>query len=524
MYGRWAYGFWQSKDRYRSADELLKIAAEYRGAHVPLDNIVQDWFWWVHQGDPGFRPDAYPDVPATLRKLHDEHIHAMISVWATFDPKSNNYQRMKSLGYMVPGTTTYDATNPAAGDFYWKHLVGKLFAQGWDAFWLDSSEPEVAFRHGGESDTELYSKQLYIGNGALYTNLFPLMHTGNVYTHWRDTTSQKRVFILTRSGFAGDQRYAATTWSGDVYSTFQAFQRQVPAGLNFALSGMPYWTTDIAGYGPPLARNTHDPAYQELYTRWYEFGVFCPIFRTHGHRANNENEVFSYGAATPTLIRYDKLRYRLLPYIYSLAWQVTHNDYTIMRPLVMDWQSDRKVWNIGNEFMFGPAILVSPVTEQGATARYVYLPPPHWYDFWTGDTLSGDQRFNAPAPIDRIPLYVRAGSILPMGPEIEYAAEKPDAPIELRIYPGDNGHFTLYEDQGDTYNYERGERAIIPIDWNDATHTLTIGARSGSYPGMPASRTFNIIFVRPNHGVGGAVTPDPDRIVTYTGATLTVNE
>lgn len=525
LYGRWAYGFWQSKDRYRSSAELLKIAAEYRGAHVPLDNIVQDWFWWVHQGDPQFRPNAYPDVPATLRKLHDEHIHAMISVWATFDPKSANYQRMKSLGYMVPGTTTYDATNPAAGDFYWKHLVGKLFAQGWDAFWLDSSEPEVAFTHGGESDTELYAKRLHIGNGALYTNLFPLMHTGNVYTHWRDTTSQKRVFILTRSGFAGDQRYAATTWSGDVYSTFQSFRRQIPAGLNFALSGMPYWTTDIAGYGPPLARDTHDPAYQELYTRWYEFGVFCPIFRTHGHRANNENEVFSYGAATPTLIQYDELRYRLLPYIYSLAWQVTHHDYTIMRPLVMDWQGDRKVWNIGNEFMFGPAILVSPVTHQGATARYVYLPPsPKWYDFWTGDTLAGGQRFNAPAPLNQIPLYVRAGSILPMGPEVEYAAQKPGAPIDLRIYSGADGHFTLYEDQGDTYNYEKGAYATIPIDWTEATHTLTIGARSGSYPGMPAIRIFNIIFVRANHGVGGAVTTHPDRTVTYSGAAVTVHE
>ncbi|HTV06538.1 MAG TPA: DUF5110 domain-containing protein, partial [Acidobacteriaceae bacterium] len=246
----------------------------------------------------------------------------------------------------------------------------------------------------------------------------------------------------------------------------------------------------------------------------------------------------SYGAATPTLIRYDKLRYRLLPYIYSLAWQVTQNDYTIMRPLVMDWQWDTNVWNIGNEFMFGPAILVSPVTQEGATSRYVYLPPPQrapftpriggeWYDFWTGDALPGrpyGQRINAPAPIDRIPLYVRSGSILPMGPEIEYAAQKPDAPIDLRIYPGDNGHFTLYEDQGDTYNYEKGEYATIPMDWNDADHTLTIGARSGSYPGMPATRTFNIIFVRPSHGVGSAVTPNPDRTVTYTGAVITVKE
>ncbi|MGH9587138.1 MAG: TIM-barrel domain-containing protein [Acidobacteriaceae bacterium] len=523
LFGEWAYGFWQSKDRYRSSAELLNIAAEYRAAHVPLDNIVQDWFWWVHQGDPEFRADAYPDVPATLKKLHGEHVHAMISVWATFDPLSKNYQKMKALGYMVPGTTTYDATNPKAGDFYWNNLVGKLFAQGWDGFWLDSSEPEVAYKHGGESDAELYNKQLAIGNGALYTNVFPLMHTGNIYTHWRATTDQKRVFILTRSGFAGDQRYGATTWSGDVYSTWQAFARQVPAGLNFALSGMPYWTTDIAGYGPPYARDTHDPAYQKLYTRWYEFGVFCPIFRTHGHRANDTNEVFSYGPVEPILVSYDKLRYRLMPYIYSLAWQVTAKDSTIMRPLVMDWRTDPKVWNIGDEYMFGPAILVSPVTQEGATSREVYLPPAaRWYDFWTGKTLNGDERVQAAAPLDRIPLYVRAGSIVPMGPEVEWARQKPDAAIDLRVYRGADGHFTMYEDQGDTYSYEKGARAVIPMEWDDAAQTLTIGAREGSYPGMPAQRTFNIVFVGENHGSGSAITANPDRTIEYSGSAVTV--
>ncbi len=524
MYGEWAYGFWQSKDRYKSSEELLNIAAEYRAAHVPLDNIVQDWFWWVHQGDPAFRADAYPDVPATLQKLHDEHVHAMISVWAMFDPQSKNFQQMKSQGLIVPGTTDYDATNPAAGDFYWKNLVGKLAAQGWDGFWLDSSEPEQAYPHGGESNTSLYDKKLFIGNGALYTNVFPLMHTGNVYTHWRETTDRKRLFILTRSGFAGDQRYAATTWSGDVFSTFHAFRRQIPAGLNFALSGMPYWTTDIAGYGPPYARDTHDPSYQELYARWYEFGVFCPIFRTHGHRENNENEVFSYGPVTPILVSYDKLRYRMLPYIYSLAWKVTSDDATIMRPLVMDWRTDEKVWDIGDEFMFGPGILVNPVSLEGATERYVYLPPAaSWYDFWTGKSMKGDQRFDAPAPLDRIPLYVKAGSILPLGPEIEYTGQKPDAPLDLRIYRGANGHFDLYEDQGDTYNYEKGEKATIPIDWNDASQTLTIGARSGSYPGMPAHREFHVVFVGENHGAGPGITENPDRTVDYSGSRVIVH-
>ncbi|MBV8629844.1 MAG: DUF5110 domain-containing protein [Silvibacterium sp.] len=522
MYGEWAYGFWQSKDRYRSDDDLLGVAKQYRDAKVPLDDIVQDWFWWVHQGDPKFRPEGYPDVPGTLQKLHDQHFHAMVSVWAMFDPQSKNWQEMKSQGLTIPETTDYDATNPAAGDFYWKNLLGKLAAQGWDAFWLDSSEPEKQYTHGGESDAQLFDKKLFIGNGALYTNVFPLMHTGNIYTHWREDNGQKRLFILTRSGFAGDQRYAATSWSGDVFSTFQAFERQVPAGLNFALSGMPYWTTDIAGYGPPYPRDTHDPSYQELYTRWFEFGTFCPIFRTHGHRVNDENEIFSYGPATPTLIAYDKLRYRLLPYIYSLAWNVTNEDGTIMRPLVMDWRWNEKVWNIGDEFMFGPSILVSPVTQEGATEREVYLPPQRWYDFWTGKEFHGDQRLVAPAPLDRIPLYVKGGSIIPMGPVVEYAGEKPDAPIELRVYRGEVGHFDFYEDQGDTYSYEKGARAIIPMDWDPASQTLTIGARTGSYPGMPQQRKFNVVFVKENHGVGGEETPTPDQSVDYNGAAVTV--
>lgn len=524
LYGEWAYGFWQSKDRYKSDDDLLKVAAEYRAAHVPLDNIVQDWYWWVHQGDPVYRADAYPDVPGTLKKLHDEHVHTMISVWAIFDPKSENFQQMQAKGLTIPGTTDYDATNPAAGKFYWDHLVGKLFAQGWDGFWLDSSEPEIAYTHGGESDVELYDRQLHIGNGALYTNVFPLMHTGNVYTNWRATTDEKRVFILTRSGFAGDQRYGATTWSGDVFSTFQSFVRQIPAGLNFALSGMPYWTTDIAGYGPPYARDTRDPAYQELYTRWYEFGTFCPIFRTHGHRANEVNELFSYGPVTPILVSYDKLRARLLPYIYSEAWKVTSEDGTIMRPLVMDWRTDEKVWNIGDEFLFGPSILVSPVTQEGAKERYLYLPPAaKWYDFWTGKTTDGDQRFDASAPLDRIPLYVKAGAILPMGLVVEYAAEKPGAPIELRVYRGADGHFDLYEDAGDTYNYEKGQHALIPIDWNEASQTLTIGAKSGSYPGMVERRTFKVVFVGENHGAGAEETASADRSVEYSGSAVTVH-
>ncbi len=496
LFGKWAYGFIQSKDRYKSAQELLDVAAKYRAEHVPLDVVVQDWFWWKHQGDTAYTDEylkPHPDVPGALRTLHDEHVHAIISVWAMMDPKSTNEQELARRNFIIPGTFDYDATNPAARDAYWNLLISPILAQGWDGFWLDSSEPEIL---NGRSDAVLFDKQLSIGNGARYTNVFPLLHSGGVYEHWRQSANEKRVFILTRSAFLGQQRNATVVWSGDVYGTFMTFARQIPAGLNFALSGIPYWTTDIAGYGWPWERDTRDPTYQELYARWYEYGVFCPVFRTHGHRVNNTNEVFSYGPVTPILVQYDKLRYRLMPYIYSLAWRVTSEDYTIQRPLIMDWRDDPKVAAIGDQFMFGPSILVNPVAEEGATSRWLYLPPANaWYDFWTGDKLEGGRRVEAQAPLDRIPLYVRAGSILPLGPEVEYADQQTNAPTQLRIYRGADGTFTLYEDQGDTYAYEKGAHAVIPIRWDDKAATLTIAARQGAYPGMPEERAFRVVLV-----------------------------
>jgi len=496
LFGKWAYGFVQSKDRYKSAQDLLDVAARYRSEHVPLDTIVQDWFWWKHQGDPDYT-DSYlkphPDVPGALRTLHDEHVHAIISVWAMMDQKSTNFQDLARQGFIIPGTFDYDATNPAARDAYWKMLMAPILAQGWDGFWLDSSEPEIL---NGRSDAVLFDKKIAIGNGARYTNVFPLLHTGGVYGHWRVSGNEKRVFILTRSAFLGQQRNATTVWSGDVFGTFMTLARQIPAGLNFALSGIPYWTTDIGGYGYPWERDTRDPSYQELYARWYEYGVFCPIFRTHGHRANDTNEVFSYGPVTPIAIRYDKLRYRLLPYIYSLAWRVTNEDYTIQRPLIMDWRNDTKVAAIADQFMFGPAILVNPVTEEGATSRSVYLPAASaWYDFWSGDKLAGERRIVAEAPLDRIPLYVRAGAILPLGPEVEYAEQPTDAPMELRVYRGSDGAFSLYDDQGDTYAYEKGAHTVIPLHWDDKSAAMTIGARQGEYPGMQRERTFRVVVV-----------------------------
>jgi alpha-D-xyloside xylohydrolase len=511
---QWAYGLFQSKDRYGSQAEILEVAAQYRARHIPLDAIVQDWFWWKQggEGDPEFNAN-YTDVPAELKTLHEEHVHAMISVWGMMDASSKTFQEIQRQGFEIAGTHVYDPTNPPARDLFWDRLPGKLFAQGWDAFWLDSAEPEEYWPHSG--DAVLRYKKLHIGSGLEYTNIFPFEHTLGVQEHWKQANPDKRVFLLTRSAFAGQQRVGATVWSGDVYSSWWALRRQVAAGLNFALSGYPYWTTDIGGYHQPSRGAANQPAYQELYARWFEYGAFCPVFRTHGHR--DHNELWTYDQVYPALLAIDQLRYRLLPYIYSLAWKVTSEDATIQRPLVMDFREDRATWEIGDEFLFGPEILVSPVLREHATARTVYLPASTgWFDFWTGERVAGGAEVSVAAPIGRIPLNVRAGSILPLGPAIEYAGQSAD-PIELRIYPGANGDFTLYEDEGDSYRYERGAHAIIPLHWENATRTLTIGAREGNYPGMAAGHTFNVVIVAEGHGTGAEPSQTPDKTIQYTG-------
>jgi alpha-D-xyloside xylohydrolase len=517
MFPRWAYGFFQSKDRYESQAEVLGIAKRYRDEHIPIDGIVQDWFWWKTEGDPIFNKN-YTDVPAELKELHGEHFHAMLSVWGMFDGDSVNFQELKAKGWEIPGAHVYDATNPEARNFYWEKLAGPLFAQGWDAFWLDSAEPEEWYPHLG--DAILKSRTVAIGNGAMYTNVFPLMHTGGVSEHWRKTTDEKRVFLLTRSAFLGQQRNGTTVWSGDVYGTSWGFEHQIAGGLNYALSGLPYWTTDIGGYYLPYDGASTTEKYQQLYARWFEFGTFCPVFRTHGHRPHNE--MWSYDKVEPVLLTYDRLRYRMMPYIYSLAAKVTKDDYTIMRPLVMDWRTDPLVWNVGDEYMFGPAFLVSPVWKEDALKRDVYLPKAGWYDFWTGARVEGGQEINVDAPVEKLPLYVRAGSIVPMGPEVEYADEQPNGTVELRVYPGANGSFELYDDEGDSYRYEKGAQAVIPIRWDDATGTLTFGDRAGKFPGMAEKRSFHVVVVRPSHGVGEAVTTVADATVEYRGTATSV--
>ncbi len=420
MFGKWAYGFWQSKNKYTSQQQLLSIAKRYRDEKLPIDNIVQDWFWWTRTGEFKFN-SKYPDPATMITQLHRDNIHLMMSVWPFFDPGSDTYSEMDKRGYFIDrtkvegfhpkGAAVYDATNPEARKYYWKLINDALFRIGADAWWMDTTEPETE----GREENVMLDKKLAIGSGARYANLYPLMTTAGVYEGQRAASDQKRVFILSRSAFAGIQRNSVAAWSGDVLSDFETYKRQIPAGLNFSLSGVPYWTTDIGGFfiGKP-----RDPKYRELFIRWFQYGTFCPIFRVHGTRTPDENELWSYGPeAQAILTSFDRLRYRLLPYIYSLAWKTTSEAYTLMRPLVMDYREDDRAQNIGDQFFFGPSLMVNPVTEPGATSRRVYMPAGTWTDFWTGSNEPGGRTVEAAAPIGRLPLYVKAGSIVPMGPD-----------------------------------------------------------------------------------------------------------
>jgi alpha-D-xyloside xylohydrolase len=527
LFGKWAYGFWQCKNRYKSQEEILGIARKYRELHIPVDNIVQDWFWWNRKGEHVFNKN-YPDPKGMIDQLHAQNFHLMISVWPFFEPGSAVYDEMDKRGWFVDkfkfakppyhtnGMAVYDATNPEARKYYWQRMDKALFNIGVDAWWLDTTEPETE----GQEENILLHHKLAVGSGDRYVNIYPLMTTGAVYDGQRSASDKKRVFILSRSAFAGDQRYGVTAWSGDINSDFFSFRRQIPAGLNFALSGIPYWTTDIGGF---VSGDPEDPAYRELFIRWFQYGTFNPILRVHGTRKTDQNELWSYGPdAQKILVNFDRLRYRMLPYIYSLAWKTTSASYTPMRPLVMDFRSDVRAQNIGDQFMYGPAFLVNPVTEPDATTRRLYLPQSKWYDFWTGSSVAGGRTIDAAAPLDRLPLYIRAGSILPLGPDEEWATEKPADPIELRIYRGADADFTLYEDENDSYNYEKGAYATIAFHWDEARQALTIGDRKGQFPGMKDSRDFRIVFVGERHG--GGINPEerPDKTVTYSGKQVVV--
>ncbi|WP_419788471.1 TIM-barrel domain-containing protein [Mucilaginibacter sp. SP1R1] len=541
MFPKWSFGLFQSQDRYLRQDEILKVKDNYRNNHIPVDAIVQDWYYWdpLPIGSHIMNPDRYPDPKAMVDELHKANMHTMISIWPVFGKGTPNFDALKSKGYLTNITwdnvvthtfdTYYDAHNPKARDLYWQQARDSLVKRyGWDSWWVDQCEPD-----NGALLDERRKDTFYAGRGIDYFNTYSLEHTKGLYGGWRRDIPGKRAFFLVRQAFAGQQRNATTLWSSDISCTFESFKIQVPQGINACASGIPYWTSDIGGYHLNWkAADWSKPENQELFTRWFQFGVFCPIFRIHG---KGERALFSdnWDAKTKEiLLNYDKLRYRLLPYIYSLAGRVTTDNYTIMRALSFDFRNDPKVYSIPDQYMFGPAFLVNPVTEQlytgsnaasGKNTRKVYLPAgTKWYNFWTGKVYTGGQTIAAAAPIDVMPLYVKSGSIIPMGPVMEYATEKPADTIELRIYPGANGQFEYYEDENDNYNYEKGQSATFKLNWNDTLHQLSITDTKGSFSGMLKSHTFNIVLVNGEHGSNADAVSKADKKLIYKGKAITV--
>jgi alpha-D-xyloside xylohydrolase len=527
MLPQWAFGLWQSRDHYLNQKEILGALAQFRSLQIPLDNIVQDWQYWnvrPNQNDWGshqFDLTKFPDPVGMIKTIHDEHAHIMISAWGKFYEGTANFDALNKAGYLFQSTLNeniirdnkryayYDPFQDGARKMFWDQLNTALFSKGIDAWWMDATEPEIV----SPPSPDTYPKHMNptgLGTGARVQNGYALMNSKGIYEGQRSVAPDQRVFILTRSGFAGEQRYASMTWSGDVTSTWSALRKQISAGLGFSISGLPYWTTDTGGYimeyrfanaksGPDLDE------WRELNDRWFQFSTFCPVLRVHGQQ--QLREMYNLGDATTPVfqseLKFDKLRYALFPYIYSLAGAVTQDGYTMMRPLVMDFRDDLAARNIPDQYMFGPAFLVSPVTTYQARSRPVYLPTgASWYDFWTGKTTPGGQTLDAPAPYDQLPLYIRAGSIIPTGPDVQYVGEKPDAPLTVYVYAGADGHFNLYEDDGLTYGYEKGAFTQIPLTWNDATHTLSLGARQGSFPTMQKGRMFNFVLVSADHPAG----------------------
>ena len=540
LYGKWVYGYWQCKEHYASSADLLEAAEGFRSRKIPIDNIIQDWQYWTPfpWGSHDFDPERYPDPAGLIKTLHEKYnLHVMISVWPKFMAGGSNYDEMDKKGFLFPEyqwfggkmQRYYDPFNPEARKLFWKYVNEKLFSLGIDAFWLDGDEPEVTLPVPEINGIDYGHPSVFhgfktaMGSGAGVLNAYPLAHTQTFYEGQRAVTDKKRVFLLSRCSYSGMQRNAAACWSGDIPRDWDSLRRQIPAGLDFVMSGVPYWNTDIGGFWGGVDNGSpQSPAYRELFVRWIQYGAFCPMMRVHGENPNKEP--WRFGDATEKIItRYINLRYRLLPYIYSTAWMITKEHYTTMRPLVMDFAGDPAAANINDQFMFGPAIMVAPVTERGATSRDVYLPRGSaWVDFWTGKPVTGGRTISADAPLDTVPLFVRAGSIVPMGPFVQYSNEKPADPIELRIYPGADGRFTLYEDEGDTYNYEKGKFATIEFAWSDKGHTLTISARKGKFDGMLKNRAFKIIVVKPGDGVGIDEVASPDRVVNYDGKNVKV--
>ncbi|MFP5227484.1 MAG: TIM-barrel domain-containing protein [Acidobacteriota bacterium] len=523
---RWAYGFWQCRERYSSQQQILDTAAEFRKRQIPVDVLVQDWQYWGKYGWNAMRFDEteYPDPAAMMSELHRQDLHMVISVWAKFGAETAVDQQFKAAHLVLTSTASTgepgesaerenwaDLFNPQAQKMFWSDINRNLFRDGLDGWWLDASEPE---------GDPLRNDDTYLGPGTIVRNAFPLFETSAVYHGQRSTDKNKRVVILSRSAYPGQQRNASISWSGDISANWETLRRQIPAGLSFSMSGFPYWTTDIGGFFRPQDQYTSE-AYHELLIRWFEFGAFCPIFRIHGF--HSRTEMWNYGPEVEKdLTAYDRLRYRLLPYIYSTAWQVTNRGESIMKSLPALYPNDISLRDVDNQYFFGDSLLVNPVTDPGATSRSIVLPPgDNWIDFWTGRTYRGGQSMTADAPLDRIPILVKSGSIVPMGPVVQSAAASED-PLEIRVYGGNDASFDLYEDSGDGYAYEKGAHSVIPMRWDDRHRTLIIGdAETGPAIAKPA-HTLRIVLVGPGHGLGLPSEENCDRIVKYEGKRIVV--
>ena len=577
MFPLWTYGFWQSRERYKSQGEITEVVKKHRELGVPLDGIIQDWQYWGNNylwNAMEFMSPDFNNPEKMMADIHGDNAHVIISIWSSFGPHTKQYRELNEKGLLFDfstwpesgishiwpprkdypsGVRAYNPYSKEARDIYWKNLR-RLYDFGMDGWWMDSTEPD--FFNGTEKDM---TAQTGMGTFRKVRGAYPLMTVGGVYDHQRATSDKQRVFILTRSGFAGQQRYGCNVWTGDTQSTWDMLRRSVPAMLNFTMTGNPNTNSDIGGffaggYNTPGKPNSAvaNPLFQELYVRWLQMGAFNPMMRSHG--TDIMREIYFFGKKGETV--YDaieeaiRLRYALLPYIYSTSWQVTDKGASFMRPLMMDFPADKNGWNRGDEFLFGDQLLVAPVLEAQYTPEKVskadentgwdrkenaaagesattidftaerqadvYLPAgSEWIDFWTGERLKGGKSITKATTLKTIPLYVKAGAIIPVGPDVQYATEKPWDNLEIRVYPGANGKFTLYEDEFDNYNYEKGAYSTITFNWNDKTRTLTIGERQGEYPGMLTNRSFNINLVKP--GDAGVA-----KSVTYTGKPVSV--
>lgn len=565
MFPLWTYGFWQSRERYKSQNEILEVVDKHRKLGVPIDGIIQDWQYWGNNylwNAMEFMNPEFNKPQMMVDSIHDMNAHAIISIWSSFGPQTKPYRELDAKGLLFnfstwpqsgiaeqwpprmdypSGVRVYDAYSAEARDIYWNNLK-RLFDFGLDGWWMDSTEPDHFDVTSKDMDTKTS-----LGSFRRVRGAYPLMTVGGVYDHQRATSDDKRVFILTRSGWAGQQRYGCNVWTGDVTSTWDMLRNTVPALLNFSLTGNPNCNSDLGGffcnqYNKKTGDNSapKNPLFQELYVRWLQMGAFTPMMRSHG--ADIFREIYYFGEKGEPI--YDaiedaiRLRYAMLPYIYSTSWQVTNNNDSFLRPLMMDFKADRKAWECNDEFMFGRNILVAPVLNAQYTpekivkadensgwniagdmnnesrsnkkvnfmapsSTEVYLPKgSKWYDFWTNEMIPGGRTIEKATTIKTIPVYVKAGSIMPWGPDVQYATEKPWTDLEIRVYPGADGSFTLYEDENDNYNYEKGMYSTIGFDWDNKSKTLTIGKRNGEFPGMNKERRFNIVLVSETSGSG----------------------